>query len=110
MNTSKKSYFLLFGLIFLILPLFATFLNLYVDWLFFKETGYSAVLLKTLLSKAGTGVSFGAAFLFFVLANVIIANKADFPQRNYQTFEGVIHLLIFGYIAIDSAVSPESAI
>lgn len=104
MNASKKSYFLLFGLIFLILPLFASVLNLYVDWLFFKETGFSAVLLKTLFSKAGAGLSFGAVFLFFVLANVIIANRANFPQRNFVTFEGVIQLLRTGNL--EKTVKP----
>ncbi|MEK6672098.1 MAG: UPF0182 family protein, partial [Nitrospirota bacterium] len=108
MTTSKKVYLLLFGLIFLILPLFITILNLYVDWLFFTETGYTAVLLKTLFAKAGTGIFFGAVFLVFALANVIIANKANFPQRNFLTFEGFIHPLKTG--VLEKIIKPMAII
>jgi uncharacterized membrane protein (UPF0182 family) len=108
MTTSKRAYFLLFGLIFLILPLFFTVLNLYVDWLFFIEAGYTAVFLKTLSAKVGAGIFFGVVFLFFALANVIIANKVNFPQREFFTFEGGIHPLRTG--GLEKIIKPMTII
>lgn len=91
MNRKKLRYVILFGLIFLVLPLLFSFLGLFVDWLFFAETGYTSVFAKTLSAKVGAGVLFGAAFLFFALANVVAANRFDFPQSEIFVLRGVIH-------------------
>ncbi len=93
MLTKKRLYFILFGLIFLFMPLFFTVLNLYADWLFFTETGFASVFLKTLSAKVGTGIFFGTVFLAFALMNIIIANRINFPRREFVTFEGIIHPL-----------------
>ncbi len=91
MNKIKAGYLILFGLIFLIIPMFFTVLNLYVDWLFFIEAGYANVFTKTLFSKAGSGLLFGTAFLLFAVINIKIANKTNFPQRELFVIEGIIH-------------------
>ncbi len=91
MTKGKASYLILFGFIFLILPLFLNVLDLYTDWLFFAETGYAAVFFKMLSTKISTGIFFGIAFLFFALVNIIIANRINFPQREISVIEGVIH-------------------
>ena len=90
MTKGKARNLILFGLIFLILPFLFSVLNLYADWLFFTETGYTSVFIKTLSTKIGTGLSFGIAFLFFILVNITIANRINFPQRDISEIEGVI--------------------
>lgn len=91
MFKSKLGYLLLFAVIFFVLPLFFSLLNLYTDWLFFVEAGFTAVFLKTLAAKIGTALFFGLAFLVFVLANILIAARANFPLREFFVIEGVIH-------------------
>lgn len=91
MSKNKLGYIILFAVIFLILPLIFSVLNLYIDWLFFVETGFTAVFLKTLSAKIGTALFFGLAFLVFVMANVIIVNRVYFPSREFFVIEGVIH-------------------
>jgi uncharacterized protein len=93
MTKSKARNVILFGFIFLLLPLLFSVLNLYTDWLFFTETGYTSVFLKTLSAKIGTGLSFGMAFLFFVMVNITIANRTHFPQADISVIEGVINPL-----------------
>ena len=91
MNKSKARNLIIFGFIFLVLPLLFSVLNLYTDWLFFTETGYTSVFIKTLSAKIGTGLSFGLTFLFFILVNITIANRTNFPQRDISVIEGVIN-------------------
>ena len=91
MTHGKAKKLFLIGAIVLILPLLISLLNLYVDWLFFVETGFTSVLVRTLSAKITTGVLFGAAFLCFILVNVVIANRVQFPQRNIVEIEGIIH-------------------
>lgn len=108
MIKSKVSYMVLLGLIFLIAPLLLVFLNLYTDWLFFVETGYAAVFLKTLSTKISTGVFFGIVFLFFALVNITIANRINFPQRDILVIEGVIHP--FKSSGIEKVIKPLTII
>ncbi|TFG36858.1 MAG: UPF0182 family protein, partial [Nitrospirales bacterium] len=93
MTKGKTRNIILFGFIFLLLPFLLSLLNLYTDWLFFAETGYTSVFVKTLSTKIGTGLSFGIAFLFFVLVNIIIANRTQFPHADISVIEGVINPL-----------------
>src|SRR4030042_216445 len=108
MTKGKARNLILFGFIFLILPLLFSVLNLYSDWLFFTETGYTSVFIKTLSTKIGTGLSFGIAFLFFVLVNISIANRANFPQTDLSMIEGVINP--FKASGIEKIVKPLTII
>jgi uncharacterized membrane protein (UPF0182 family) len=108
MTKGKARYLILIGFVFLILPLFLTVLNLYTDWLFFTETGYTSVFIKTLSTKISTGLSFGIAFLFFVLMNITIANRANFPQRDISVIEGVINPFRAG--GIERVIKPLTII
>ncbi len=108
MTKGKARNLILFGFIFLILPLFFTVLNLYTDWLFFTETGYTSVFIKTLSAKIGTGISFGIAFLFFILVNITIANRTNFPQRDISVIEGVINP--FRASGIEKVIKPITII
>jgi uncharacterized protein len=108
MTKSRTIYLILFGFIFLILPLFLNVLDLYTDWLFFAETGYAAVFIKTLSTKIGTGIFFGIAFLAFVLVNITIANRVNFPVREISVIEGVINPFRAG--GIEKVIKPLSII
>jgi uncharacterized membrane protein (UPF0182 family) len=108
MTKGKARNLILFGFIFLILPLLFSVLNLYTDWLFFTETGYTSVFIKTLSTKIGTGLSFGIAFLFFVLVNITIANRTNFPQTDISVIEGVINPFIAG--GIERVIKPLTII
>src|SRR4030042_683114 len=108
MTKGKARNLILFGFIFLILPLLFSVLNLYSDWLFFTETGYTSVFIKTLSTKIGAGLSFGIAFLFFVLVNISIANRANFPQTDLSMIEGVINP--FKASGIEKIVKPLTII
>jgi hypothetical protein len=98
MPVSKRVYPFIILLIFLGLPLIFSVLNLYTDWLFFTETGFAVIFIKTLSAKAGTGIFFGAVFLVFALANSIIANRINLSQREFIAIEGIIHPLRAGNI------------
>jgi uncharacterized membrane protein (UPF0182 family) len=89
MDRAKARYVILLGILLLVLPFLFSFLGLFVDWLFFKETGYSAVFVKTLSAKIAAGVLFGTAFLVFALANVVVANRREFAQSDFLFIGGV---------------------
>ena len=73
-----------------ILPLLSSFLGLAVDWLFFAETGYTAVFTRTLSAKIGLGVFFGVVLAAFILVNAAVVRRAAFPRRQFNFGEGAI--------------------
>lgn len=75
---AKKTRFVIIGLIGLLLILSLSLLNIYTEWLFFKETGYTGIFTKTLSAKIAIGAAFGLFFLAFATVNTIIANRASF--------------------------------
>jgi uncharacterized protein len=108
MSKNKTRKIILLGIIFFMLPFLFSVLNLYTDWLFFKETGYTSVFIKTLSTKISTGILFGTAFLAFVLANITIANRVNFPERDISVIEGVINP--FQASGIERIIKPLSLI
>ncbi|RJQ49371.1 MAG: UPF0182 family protein [Nitrospiraceae bacterium] len=69
----------------------STVINLYIDWLFFHETGFPGVFTTVLANKIIAGILFGSVFLIFYLANIYFANKASFPLRDLHIFGDTIH-------------------
>lgn len=106
MIKNKAIYFILFGIVFLVLPLFFSIIGLYTNYLFFSETGYTEVFTKSLTAKISVGIFFGITFLLFITANTIIANKTDFPHRDIFIIEGIIHPLKRS--GIEKTVKPLS--
>lgn len=90
MRKRNFRYIVLFGAAVLVLPLLLGFLGLVTDWLFFVETGYSAVFVKTLWAKVASGILFGSAFLIFAVVNAIAANRPEFPQADFFVIGGVV--------------------
>jgi uncharacterized protein len=71
-----------------VLPAFSSLINLYVDWLFFSETGYTGVFSKTMTTQITSGIVFGLLFLGFALANLVIAKRIAFPRQDYYKISG----------------------
>ena len=75
----KNKFILVLIIISVILPFVSSLLNYYTDWLFFVETGYSSVFTTTIYAKMAVGVLFGAILFAVVMANLLYANRANFP-------------------------------
>jgi uncharacterized membrane protein (UPF0182 family) len=84
--------------IFILVIVFASFsflsylLNFYTDWLFFVETGFSSVFTTTLYAQTGAGLFFAALLFGFALINLLIANKAAFPDAGLFFNAGSIRM------------------
>lgn len=90
---NKKNAFLLFvfiAVLFLMSASSAAF-NLYIDWLFFGETGFSGVFTATMSAKVKTALAFSAVFLVYYLINIYAANRIEFPLRNLHIFGDTIN-------------------
>ena len=70
---------LVIGLIIIAVLIISKMLNLYVDWLFFKEVTYGGVFMKILSSKILAGVIVGVVSFVFMLINALRVSKARFP-------------------------------
>lgn len=90
MDKSTKKLFYFFALVFFVLPGVVLLISLYSDWLFFIETGYEGVLLKTISLKITSAIIFALMFLVFSSSNILIANRINFPQRDFYPFENII--------------------
>lgn len=109
MPTNKKILLFFSVLVFLVLPMLFSTLELYTDWLFFKETGLAAVFMKTLLTKVGTGLFFGLTFMLFAVVNAGIANRVNFPVRRLFAFEGMLPPA-FKASALEKLIKPLTII
>jgi len=90
---NKNAGVLLFVFIGVLLVLMAgsSLFNLYIDWLFFVETGFTGVFRTMLSAKVATGLVCAAFFLVFYVANIYIANRAEFPLRSLHLFGDTIY-------------------
>ena len=76
----QRRTFIFFSLVLFILLIFGgTLINLYTDWLFFEEILHADVFTKILSTKLLLGLIFGFATLGFIMANIIVANRMEFP-------------------------------
>lgn len=90
MSKSEKRLVYILAFVFFVLPTIVLSISLYTDWLFFIETGYEAVLIKTISLKITSAVIFSLIFLVFSSLNIFIANRINFPQRDYYTIENIL--------------------
>jgi uncharacterized membrane protein (UPF0182 family) len=89
----RKTLLISIAAFILIMPFIASLLNLYIDWQFFTETGYSEVLTTSLLAKIGCGLFFGALLLAFLLINLIPALRSKFPRAAIAIVDGTLYQL-----------------
>jgi uncharacterized membrane protein (UPF0182 family) len=90
---NKNAGLLLFVVIGVLLVFIAgsSIFNLYIDWLFFAETGFVSVFTTMLSTKIAAGLAFALIFLVFYAANIYFANKAEFPLRSLHLFGDTIY-------------------
>lgn len=79
MKKKRTFIFILASIIFLVILGSITIIDLYADWLFFNEVNYKSVFTKVLFTKVIFGLACGFLSLVFILINVIVANKINFP-------------------------------
>lgn len=91
MNKRFGVLILIFVAVLLIFTAGASLFNLYIDWLFFDEIGFSSVFVTMLSAKVITALIFSAVFLVFYLLNILYANKMDFTLRNLHLFGDTIY-------------------
>ncbi|MEW6600616.1 MAG: UPF0182 family protein [Nitrospirota bacterium] len=91
MNRNMGFFLFVFIVILLALSAGSAAFNLYIDWLFFNETGFIGVFSTTLFAKVKTALVFSSVFLIYYLANISAANKIDFPHRNLHIFGDTIN-------------------
>src|SRR5450631_2957612 len=88
----KNKFILILVIASLTFPFLAYLLNFYTDWLFFIETGFSSVFTTTLYAQTGAGLFFAALLFGFALINLLVANKAAFPNAGMYINAGSIRL------------------
>src|SRR5262245_25840809 len=70
---------LLFGMSFL-----NSIASLWVDWLWFEETGYAILFTKSLTTQFFLGLAGGALFFLFVYGNAVLARRLARPGFQVQ--------------------------
>ncbi|OGW27389.1 MAG: hypothetical protein A2X56_03960 [Nitrospirae bacterium GWC2_57_13] len=83
MNGDRRRTILLIALVvgfFIMLTSSRELIAFYADWLFFGETGFSAVFTKTLTARLSTGAALAAVTFLLFFVNVRIANSRNFPR------------------------------
>ncbi|MBS3909963.1 MAG: UPF0182 family protein [Actinobacteria bacterium] len=79
MKTGKVITYALFAVLFAIILFSKALVNLFTDWLWFKEVAYDGVFVEILSLKTGLWVASGLAFFVFLYANMLIARKMAPP-------------------------------
>lgn len=87
----NRKRFILIASIIVLLAIFSRLLSLYVDWLFFVETGYSFVFTRVISTELLSGLCFGVFAFLFVFINTRLVNRLEFPTQTisingYTTF------------------------
>jgi uncharacterized membrane protein (UPF0182 family) len=90
---NKNAGLLLFVFIGVLLVFIAgsSIFNLYIDWMFFGETGFVSVFKTMLSTKITAGLACALFFLAFYITNIYFANKAEFPLRSMHLFGDTIY-------------------
>jgi uncharacterized membrane protein (UPF0182 family) len=91
MNKNIGFLLFIFIAVLLLLMVGSASFNLFIDWLFFEETGFLSVFKTMLSTKVMSGLLFSAAFLVFYLLNIWLANRVKFPVRNIHLFNNTVH-------------------
>ncbi len=82
MLTNRRKRFILIGSILVLLVALSRLVGLYVDWLFFVETGYQFVFSRVISVEILSGLCFGAFAFLFIFFNTRLINKVQFPTVN----------------------------
>lgn len=86
----RKKLYLAIAAVVVLLPFLFSLLHLYTDWLFFEETGFTAVFTTILSAKFAVGICAGLLLFAIILANLILALRQRFPRVEPFRFQGAI--------------------
>src|SRR5574341_1208546 len=90
MQKRRRLFIILAAVLLLALPLLWSLLDLFKDWLFFAEAGYTPVFTRTLSAKLGLGAFFGLTLAAFVLVNAAVARRMTLPPREIFFPDGTL--------------------
>jgi len=75
----KYSKIILIGLVFIFLLFFSQLAGLYIDWLFFTETGYQGVFQTIVSAQALVGLLFGVCAFLWLFLNIGLTFRTPLP-------------------------------
>lgn len=78
----NRKRFILIASIIVFIAAFSRLVGLYVDWLFFVETGYRFVFSRVITVELLSGLTFGVFAFLFIFINVRLTNRIAFPTAN----------------------------
>ncbi|MGE3845018.1 MAG: UPF0182 family protein, partial [Vicinamibacterales bacterium] len=79
-GVARVPLMVLFAIVFLGVP---SIVQVYTDWLWFGETGYQSVFLRTLAARSALGSTVFALAFGFVAVNLVVALRAV-PRREFH--------------------------
>lgn len=75
---SRRPFFFIAGILFLLFLFGGTFITIYTDWLFFGELDFPEIFIKILSVQLLLGLAFGLFSLVFIMINLFVANREHF--------------------------------
>jgi uncharacterized membrane protein (UPF0182 family) len=88
---SRVGRFLLLAILIVLFFTSSKTIGMYVDWLFFSETGYEAMFTKVLSAEVLTGLVFGLIFCLFAGGNALFGSMVKVPA---------IDILFMGHVRV----------
>jgi hypothetical protein len=79
MTFNRMARFVIIGFLIAFFFSASKVINLYVDWLFFREMGFESIFTRVLSAEILTGFVFGLVFFVFTAANVLFASRVKVP-------------------------------
>ncbi len=79
MLQNRKIRFGLIAAIIVLIMAFSRLVGLYVDWLFFLETGYRYIFTRVLSVELASGLCLGVFSFFFIFVNTLLINRVQLP-------------------------------
>lgn len=78
----NRKRFILIASIIVLLAALSRLVGLYVDWLFFVETGYRSVFSRVITVELLSGLAFGVFAFLFIFINIWLTNRVGFPTAS----------------------------
>ncbi len=78
----NRKRFILIASIIVLLAALSRLVGLYVDWLFFVETGYRSVFSRVITVELLSGLAFGLFAFLFIFINIRLTNRVRFPAAS----------------------------
>ena len=80
----NRKRFILIASILVLFSALSRFVGLYIDWLFFVETGYRFVFSRVITVEVLSGFGFGVFAFLFMYVNTRLINRIEFPAASFS--------------------------